>query len=174
MYIENIPEYNGAGIYMLKGINNKLVYVGSSIHIAKRILEHQHAIEHNGGSSNRMRLMIKSDYKFEAIVLERISNSHTTYYLKHRENYYVKKFNACGENGLNSVPVGGYKNNCLFALQKDLSNLKFAIDHLEKAINNYTTNNSAYKERLILYADSTVRSILESMMKKMKQMDNDQ
>lgn len=169
MYIENIPEYNGAGIYMLKGINNELVYIGSSIHIAQRILQHENAMKCEGGSSNRMKSMIKPEYKFEVIVLEKISENRTTYYLLDRENYYMKKFNACGENGLNSRPVAGYDlDDCASGLQLDLKCLKGCIEQLERTTND-TIHNKKFVDYLTVCAESRVRLALENMLQKMKQ-----
>lgn len=166
MRIKNIPDYNGAGIYMIKGINNDLVYIGSSVNIHKRLLAHEYAISTNGGSSNKMKSSIKPEYQFEAIILEKIANNHTTYYLHNRENYYINKFNIHSDNVLNSVPASGYKNSTS-ELLKDLECLIGSINVLDKRMNG-VIHNEKYTERLILSADKCTRSILESMLQKMQ------
>lgn len=170
MYIKNIPDYNGAGIYMLKGINNDLIYIGSSSNIRKRLLAHEHAIATKGGSSNKMQSMIKPEYKFEATILEKITDNHTRYYLYNRENYYINKFNTCNNNGLNSVPASGYKNSTS-ALLKDLKCLISSVNDLDKRMNSESCNEK-YTERLILSADKCTRNILESMLQKMQCINN--
>lgn len=166
MYIKDIPEYDGAGIYMLKGINNNLRYIGSSTNIHKRLLEHQYAMATKGGSSNKMKSMIKPDYQFEVIILEKIDGNHTRYYLYNRENYYVNKFNVCSTNGLNTIPVSGYKNS-ESAILHDLECLTSSINDLNKKMKN-TIYNEKYIERLILSNDKCIRNILENMLKKMQ------
>ena len=170
MRIKNIPKYDGAGIYMIKGTNNDLVYVGSSVNIHKRLLEHERAISTKGGSTNRMRSMIKSEYQFDAAILEKVSGNHTKYYLHSREDYYIKKFNACGENGLNSIPASGHKNSTS-ALSKDLKCLISSINILNKRMNNIDSNKK-YTEDLILSADKCTRIILESMLQNMQYIKN--
>lgn len=170
MGIKNIPDYNGAGIYMIKGINNDLFYIGSSTHVSKRLLSHDSAIRNRGGSTKKMQSLIQPEYQFEAVILEKISDQRPLYYLHDRENYYIQKFNAYGKNGLNAAPLYGYQRNDLVSiLRKELMYLMQDVDELEKRIAD-KIHGEEYKEKLIVSTEERIRFRLETIYKNMQQL----
>lgn len=169
--ILNIPDYNGAGVYLIKGINNPYIYVGSSIHVSKRILQHQQAFAHNG-STKRMQELLHDDDCFEVDVLEKIPDMLSKNYLYDREYHYAIKLNAYGENGLNAGAIQNHSRSSHIhwksqpyplGIYTDIQLLISYAKDLEARAQS-TKWRDAYKYRLIGITEKNIRRTLQDML----------
>lgn len=166
--ILNIPGYNGAGVYLIKGTNNPYIYVGSSIHVATRIVQHQQAFAHNG-NTKRMQKLLHDDDCFEVSVLEKIPDTRSQYYLYDREYYYANKLNAYGENGLNAgtiqyhrmYPYSNLPNT--LGIYNDIWLLISSAKELESRIENPHWGET-YRHYLIGVTEENFRQTLRRML----------
>lgn len=106
--IITIPDYEGAGIYMIKNIITGKVYIGSAKNIRKRIIQHDQYMR-NGMCNNRFQEDIDKGHKFECYVVEKCDNI-TRVELKDKESYYVGIFDSF-RKGYNIANVATYDLN---------------------------------------------------------------
>lgn len=167
--ILNIPDYNGAGVYLIKGINNPYKYVGSTIHVAARIVQHQQVFARNGGNK-KMKKVLSDDDCFEVCVLEKISDKRSKYYIYDREYYYAVTLNSYGEDGLNSGTIqyhGGYSFHNLqsktLGIYNDIKLLMLYAKDLENRIENKNWGEE-YQSYLIGVTEKNLRRVLQNML----------
>lgn len=103
--IVSIPNYNGAGIYMIKNIVTGRMYIGSAIHVNNRIKEHDHYMR-KGICNSRFKEDIAKGHRFTCEVIEECDNMMFVE-LRDREEYYVRKFD-CYKTGYNVSFVPTY------------------------------------------------------------------
>lgn len=103
--ITNIPEYNGAGIYIIRNIENGKVYIGSSKHIRDRLKAHDTSFRH-GRCNTKFYNDIIHGHKFTAEVIEELHDI-AFYELRDKEQYYTKVYDSYN-NGYNTAVVPTY------------------------------------------------------------------
>ena len=103
--IVSIPDYNGAGIYMIRNIVTGKLYIGSSNHIRNRIKEHDQYMR-KGLCNNRFQEDIDKGHRFTCEVIEKY-DSITLVELRDREEYYVREYD-CYNSGYNTAIVPTY------------------------------------------------------------------
>ena len=103
--IVSIPDYNGAGIYMIRNLMTGKMYIGSSNHIRNRIKEHDQYMR-KGRCNNKFLEDIDKGHKFTCEVVEKHDNIMFVE-LRDRELYYVKKYD-CYNTGYNTQVVPTY------------------------------------------------------------------
>jgi len=103
--IISIPDYNGAGIYMIKNIVTGKIYIGSAVHICNRIKEHDQYMR-RGWCNNKFQEDIDKGHKFVCEVVEKCDNMMFVE-LRDREAYYVNKYD-CYRSGYNIQIVPTY------------------------------------------------------------------
>ena len=103
--IVSIPDYNGAGIYMIKNIVTGKMYIGSAVHVQNRIKQHDQYMR-NGWCNNRFQEDIDKGHKFTCEIIERCDNIMFVE-LRDKEEYYIQKFD-CYNTGYNVSFVPTY------------------------------------------------------------------
>lgn len=104
----NIPEVQKIGVYAIHNKANNQYYIGSSVNVYKRLLQHNHS-----GTNARM---IKDRFiympeEWEIIILKTFENNTiTSDDLIKWENYYINKYNAI-KNGYNTREAYNTENN---------------------------------------------------------------
>ena len=88
--IVSIPEYNGAGIYMIRNIVTGRMYIGSAVHVRNRIKEHDQYMR-KGWCNNKFQEDIDKGHKFTCEVVEKCDNMMFVE-LRDREDYYVRMY----------------------------------------------------------------------------------
>ena len=114
--IISFPEYDGAGIYIIRNTTTGKVYVGSSRHILQRAKAHDQSFR-SGTCNQKFIADIQKGHKFVCEVVEKYSKI-TRYELRDKEEYYVHKYNAYNE-GYNTALVPTY-NPKYYANNKDV------------------------------------------------------
>ena len=104
--ISPIPDYNGAGIYMIRNLVTGRMYIGSAEHIQNRIKVHDTAMRH-GQCNQRFLDDIAKGHRFTCEVVEKCDNVMFVE-LRDREEYYVRKYD-CYNSGYNMQCVPTYK-----------------------------------------------------------------
>lgn len=89
--IHEIPEYNGAGIYALVDGQTDGVYIGSSINVRDRIIQHERVFRDGKGAEN-LRLAVAAGHTFRAVLLEKVSDEKDYFCLFEKETEYIKKY----------------------------------------------------------------------------------
>ena len=103
--IVSIPDYNGAGIYMIRNIVTGKIYIGSAVHVQNRIKEHDQYMR-KGLCNDKFQEDIDKGHKFTCEIVEKCDNMMFVE-LRDREEYYVKKYN-CYKTGYNTQIVPTY------------------------------------------------------------------
>lgn len=103
--IISFPEYDGAGIYIIKNVTTGKVYVGSSRHIRQRAKAHDLSFR-NGTCNQKFLEDIHKGHKFVCEVVEKYSKI-TRYELRDKEEYYARKYKA-HKDGYNTACVPTY------------------------------------------------------------------
>ena len=163
-YIQNEINYTGPGIYMLRGVNNSFVYIGSAKNIRSRIKTHNQALKKSNGQSKHMRAKLAGDEVFEAVILEKISPKHSLYYLNSREAYYIKQYNACGENGLNSATVND-------RLEKDIKFIEFSLSEFKKRASENAQKGTQYTDFLVGVTENNMRLCVKYLQKGLRKIE---
>ena len=102
----SFPDYNGAGIYMIKNTTTGKVYIGSSRHILYRAKAHDYSFR-KGTCNYKFLEDVQKGHKFVLEIIEKCDNI-ARYQLRDKEEEYVRKFNAYSE-GYNTACVPTYK-----------------------------------------------------------------
>lgn len=86
--IQEYPDMNYSGIYALT-LDDKIVYIGQSIHCAQRFGEHKFEIETNNNSKkySLLKEALQNNHIIKGFIIERVDE----YYLDNREQYWIKK-----------------------------------------------------------------------------------
>lgn len=174
-YIQNFVDYDGPGIYLLKGINNDFVYVGKSKHIASRIRQHDSALRSKNGQSKYVRQKLSGNEIFQAEILEKISPDRSKFYIKDREAFYVKQYDAYGDNGLNYASVSsgscssplhnsmrslyGGGGDTLMSLRYSMNILMLKVNEYEERMQANTTRHTDYTEKLMGCIERDIASL---------------
>ena len=103
--IISMPEYNGAGIYIIRNTTTGRVYIGSSRHIFQRAKAHDQSFR-NGTCNQKFLKDVQKGHKFVCEVVEKCSKI-TRYELRDKEEYYARKYNAYCD-GYNTACVPTY------------------------------------------------------------------
>ena len=103
--IISIPEYNGAGIYMIKNIVTGRMYIGSAVHVQNRIKMHDQYMR-RGWCNSKFQEDIDKGHKFTCEVVEKCDNMMFVE-LRDREEYYARKCD-CFRSGYNVKPIPTY------------------------------------------------------------------
>lgn len=115
-----IPEVQKIGIYAIHNNKTNKYYIGSSVNVYKRMIEHARKILKNRGLNKIMRQDIKTkkDFKnFNFIILETFENNTITdKELRKIELDYIRKYDAF-KNGYN---LNGTYTNGQFELNEKL------------------------------------------------------
>ena len=165
--ILNIPEYEGAGVYMIKGINNDLIYIGSSKNVKRRLHTHRSCFRNGRFQSKKMKDLIKEYHVFDVEILEKVSPELSVYYLEDMERFYIKKYNSYGHNGLNGSPSGymhKYKHT-LHGIREDLWCLVAAVNEFEKRMDD-TSLQGEHRVRLVHSSEKRIYHRLNDMIQK--------
>lgn len=101
--IENIPDYDGIGIYAIIDDYSNKKYIGSSIHIKSRIIQHNSSIK-NGKGNKGLCKAYEQGHKLYCEIIEKIDYGINKFYLSEREIFYIKKFDTI-KNGFNIHPT---------------------------------------------------------------------
>lgn len=120
--IISFPDYDGAGIYLIRNTTTGKVYVGSSRHILQRAKAHDQSFR-SGTCNQKFIADIQKGHKFVCEVLEKCSKI-TRYELRDKEEYYVRKYKAHSE-GYNIACVPTYN-------PKDYANNKLTLDWIKE------------------------------------------
>lgn len=167
MNIINVPNYDGAGIYLISGVNNNFKYVGSSNNVQRRIQQHNAAMKNGKFQSKRLEEICDADFEFTATVLEKIDGKRSKYYLRDREHYYISKYNTYGEFGLNTAPIAGYS-------KQHRSSLIHEVQYLAKLANEYLEREKrddislSYKDKLLTATEKDIRNLLHCILATME------
>ena len=103
--IINIPNYEGIGVYSLTNNENGKIYVGSSINVKARILQHLYSF-HSLNCNQKFIQDLNNDNTFSARIIEKCPYGISEYELRKREYFYIKKYNSW-KSGYNITP-GNY------------------------------------------------------------------
>mgnify|MGYP000183671679 CR=1 FL=1 len=88
--ITNIPNYDGIGIYSLINNTTGKIYVGSSINIKTRILQHLYSFK-TLKCSQCFIADLKSGHTFSVQILQKFPYGISEYTLREKENEYIKQ-----------------------------------------------------------------------------------
>lgn len=112
--IQNIPDYNGPGVYAIIDQNGKK-YIGSSLHINSRLLDHKrslnNAIKRNQNGENVTLALQKAAVEgqiFDAVILEKLPNGGTFYDLMDMERKHLEASGGI-KRTYNSMFIKDYK-----------------------------------------------------------------
>lgn len=86
--IQDIPAYNGIGIYALVDDTGKM-YIGSSKQVHRRIKQHEEAIK-AGRAAKQIRDAIAAGRSFRCVLLEELPYGISTYDLREREFFFIR------------------------------------------------------------------------------------
>lgn len=136
IFFTNIPEYNGIGIYQITNRKNGKKYIGSSINVQKRILQHLQSFK-KLQCPQKFIPDLQNDALFSVEILETFPFGTDEFTLRKRENYYIIQTNAC-KTGYNSGFVGYFspeRNRRIYPPEKNnvkSSTLKFSKEKYEE------------------------------------------
>lgn len=111
--LKNISK-NIGGIYYIKNKINNKYYIGQSVNVYKRLLDHINKSKHTLSTSNQhIHRAINKDgienFEFDILAYVNFDDiNKVKSKLDFLEKYYIKKFNSFGKNGYNST-IGGDK-----------------------------------------------------------------
>lgn len=164
-FIQNEVEYDGPGIYLLRGVNNDFVYVGKSNNVSRRIKQHDYALRSQNGQSDHIRKKLSGGEIFYAEILDKISPDRSRYYIRDLEAFYIDRYDAYGDNGLNQAPIDTHiKING--SLRNGYSALRGRVDWLYRMVGRYeerallnTTKHTDYTEKLMGCVERDIKDI---------------
>lgn len=119
------------GIYKIENLSNHKIYIGQSIHIEKRWLEH--CQPNNKNSLIKKAILEEGKTNFSFTILEECSIE----LLDEREQFYIKKFNSLVPNGYN-VTSGGTGHNENF--------IKYSPETIQQIITDIKSSNLSFLE----------------------------
>lgn len=90
--IQDIPAYNGIGIYALIDSSGKM-YIGSSKQVHRRIKQHEEAIR-AGRAAKSILQAIEDGLSFRCVLLEKLEYGICTYDLREREFFWIEKYDT--------------------------------------------------------------------------------
>lgn len=106
--IQDIPAYNGIGVYALVDDTGKM-YIGSSKQVHRRIKQHEEAIR-AGRAAKQIRDAIAAGRSFRCVLLEELAYGVSTYDLREREFFFIEKHGTIAHGyNTNTRPVGKEK-----------------------------------------------------------------
>lgn len=98
--IQDIPEYNGIGVYALVDDLGRM-YIGSSQQVHRRIKLHEVVIR-KGKAAKKIREAVAAGRVFHCVILEKMDwGSVNRYDLREREFYFIEKYDTIA-NGYNA------------------------------------------------------------------------
>lgn len=100
--IINIPDYEGIGVYSLTNNENGKIYIGSSINVKARILQHLYSF-HSLNCNPKFIQDLHNNNTFSAQIIEKFSYGISEYELRNKEFFYIKKYDSL-KNGYNCTP----------------------------------------------------------------------
>lgn len=156
-YIKNNINYGGPGIYMLKS-ESGYTYIGKAKNVAYRLSQHNENLKTWRGLSNRFKEVITKEDVFEAIILEQISYERSEYYLKEREKFYIDKYNALGEFGLNTISGSYYLHDEI----NRLCNLLKEYD--KRVVKNTSEERSEYTDYFVGVTEANMRCAARNLI----------
>lgn len=103
--IISIPDYEGAGIYMIRNNVNGKVYIGSAKNIHSRIKKHDQSMRKEICNEKFLE-DIEKGHTFTCEILEKCDNIMFVELII-REKYYSEKYNSF-KDGYNTAPIQTY------------------------------------------------------------------
>lgn len=97
--VTNIPQYDGIGVYALINNRSGKMYIGSSINVNARILQHDYSFQSLNCSKKFIHDIQQGD-TFSAKVIEKCHFGISEYELRSKEFSYMKQLGSL-ENGYN-------------------------------------------------------------------------
>ena len=142
-----------AGIYQLRNLVNGKVYIGSSIDLKRRKVDHFKMLRGNKHYNPKLQNAYNK-YGEENIVFEIIEYVSSENLLK-REQYYIDTLNVVNE-GYNIAPIAGNRLNCKCSeeTKEKLRNKRLGTHHTEEAKNlmrEYRKQNTTIGEKNGMY-----------------------
>lgn len=117
------------GIYMITNNVNAKIYIGQSVNIKKRLIQHRETNGSNGTSIIHQEIVKYGAENFSYSVLRKCSKEELDYF----ESYYIEKYNSTNEDIGYNVNTGGnfvkMTNTMLNSIIYDLQN---TLDNSEK------------------------------------------
>lgn len=109
MRIKLSPQYQYAGVYMIRNEKNGKVYIGSSCDIETRLCMHRSRLAHGKHSCRDLQADYDHKHPFTAHVLyveavPRNNRNHNRRRIYAMEWHFIEKYNAI-ENGYNTMPI---------------------------------------------------------------------
>lgn len=89
--IIEVPSYNGAGIYALIDCQTEGMYIGSSVNVRDRIIQHERTFR-AGKCAENLKSLVADGHMFRAVILEEVSDEKDFFYLFEMESEYIKKY----------------------------------------------------------------------------------
>ena len=148
LHINDIPDYEGIGIYSIKNIENGKRYIGSSINVAKRIQAHM--------TKPPLQMIddISSGDSFSVEILEKIPFGVINRYdLIDKENHYIKTFNSI-KNGYNRQFA------CISSENSDIEQIKYWEKHGDKEKVDLCKSRIQQRKSLILKPEKPIKEKL--------------
>ena len=114
------------GIYMITNNVNTKIYIGQSVNIKKRLIQHRETNGSNGASIIHQEIVKYGAENFSYSVLRKCSKEELDYF----ESYYIEKYNSTNEDIGYNVNTGGnfvkmtntMLNSIIYDLQNTLDN----------------------------------------------------
>ena len=114
--IISIPDYTGAGIYMIRNNVNGKVYIGSAKNVHNRIKSHDQSMR-KGTCNSKFLEDVKKGHTFACNILEKFDNIMFVELMK-REKYYSDKYNSF-KNGYNTAPIPTYELDYFIKMENE-------------------------------------------------------
>ena len=121
-----IPDYTGAGIYLIRNLVNGKVYIGSARNVRRRIIEHDIGFR-KGYCNNKIQADIDLGHKFTCEIVEKCDNIMFVE-LRNKEEYYTTVYDSF-KTGYNTAGVQTYD----FEFYKRFNNQKM-IEWLSRKV----------------------------------------
>lgn len=102
-FIDNIPYYQGMGVYALVAKSDGRMYIGSSSNISERMHQHENTFE-RGKASKSLQAAVDSGERFDAVILEKIPFGKNRFYLMGKEQEYITAYDTI-KYGYNTAPT---------------------------------------------------------------------
>jgi len=108
--IQDVPDYNGIGVYAIINNQNSKKYIGATKDIHARIIQHR-------SSFNTLRCNeklcedIKNGHTFRVEILERLPYGVNQFELFDRENYYIQQYDSINKGYNSAITTCSAKND---------------------------------------------------------------
>lgn len=133
MNMDNSINYNDSGVYCIFNTISKKYYIGSSLNIRKRLLNHKRLLTKNKHHSYKLQLSFnkygKDVFEFKILDLfifpESYSKKIKIEYLECLEEFYIKKYNSYKEGyNVSEIPRIVGNTNTPESIQKGINTRK--------------------------------------------------